>query len=139
MTSKNNELGGMELPETQPLESPWLKPSEEVQKEVEFRSEYQNEPMTKEEVEDEVLEAVEEAKEDQEEECVTAISPELYAMVTEPVKSAQQIANEQRALVKSLRKNDDKHNRTCGKCMKRKPLDKFRRHERSEVCEDCED
>lgn len=140
MTSKQEGLiGGMPpLRSIDPPASPWLKPSEEAQKEVEFKQEIDAEPMTKEEVEDEVLKAVEEAKyEDEDEGCVTAISPELYAAVTQA--KPERTVSENRALVKALRKADDVHNRTCGKCMKRLPINKFLRLKQSEVCQDCED
>lgn len=95
-------------------DSPWLRPME-LGEEVVFKQEHDAEPMTKEQVEDEVLAAVEEAK-----------------------KPDWQVQNERKAILSALRKLDDKQKRTCGKCLKRLPIDMFRRHERSEVCEDCE-
>lgn len=133
--TSNSNLGSMELPESKPLTSPWLTPSAEAQKEVEFKQEIDAEPMTKESVEDEVLAAVKEAKYE-DEGCVTAISPELYAAVA---PKPERTVSENRALLKALRKADDVHNRTCGKCMKRLPINKFLRLKQSEVCEDCED
>lgn len=128
--------------------------------EVEFQNETLGVPYTKEEVEDEVLEAVKEVKEpeDDPESCVTAISPELYAMMAEPevtepevtepevtepeVKPVEETRAEkiwrQKPLVNALRRADDVHNRTCSKCMRRRPIDTFRRLKLSEVCEDCE-
>lgn len=97
--------------------------------------------ITKEEVEDEVLKAVHEAKEAKETEeidepCVTAISPELYAIV-QPTR--QEILKSNKVLVHQLRKLDGAGQRTCGMCMRRRPMDMYRRLERSEVCEDCEE
>ena len=142
MTSKNdpNTEGLVSVPgprkSTDPPASPWLAPSAEVQKEVEFKQEWQNERMTKEQVEDEVLEAVNEAKA----EIVHPIVEPIVEPIVQPVVEDQkEILRRHKVLVNALRKNDDVHNRTCGKCMKRLPLDRFRRHNRSEVCEDCED
>ena len=130
--------------------SEWYDPDRKVEdKEVEFKQEVQGVPYSKEEVEDEVLDALGEGKEecDDDEGCVTAISPQLYAAV-QPVEDSVPVSeekpkkkrtdNEKRALTSNLRKLDDAHNRTCGNCLKRLPIDKFPRLKKSEVCEDCE-
>lgn len=46
--------------------------------------------------------------------------------------------NEHRTQIRQLRSKDDVHNRTCGLCLKRKPIDHFRRKKDSELCEECE-
>lgn len=100
---------------------------------VEFKTDHDAEPLTKEQVEDEVLAAVDEAKD---------AAPEGYDNTPVPMTPQLmewEIKNKKKALLSGLRKMDDKHNRTCGKCMKRLPIDQFRRYERSEVCEACED
>lgn len=138
MTSKKDDLIHVPGPRksTDPPESPWLSPSPEVAKDVEFKQEVLGEPYTKEEVEDEVLEAVEEAKA----EIVQPIVEPVVEPIVQPVvQDPRDKIRQQKVLVAGLRKADDVDNRTCGSCMKRLPIDKFRRHKRSEVCEDCED
>lgn len=55
----------------------------------------------------------------------------------EVIKAAKE-AKSHKKLLMSLRKMDDIHNRTCAKCLRRLPIEKFPRLKRSEVCEDCE-
>jgi len=100
---------------------------------VEFKNEAEV-VLDKEAVEDEVLDAVEEGKEEAKEEEPT---PEPVPAPA-PKKKRERTKNELATLVRAIRKQDDEHNRTCAACLKRLPLEKFPRHKRSEVCEDCE-
>ena len=136
MTSENKGLATGPKPRKStdpPTDSPWLRPMD-MKQEVVFKQEHDAEPWTKERVEDEVLEAAKEAKSD--------AAPEGSHNTPVPIKpqlNEWEIRNKRKSILNGLRKVDDKNNRTCGKCLKRLPIDKFRRHERSEVCEDCED
>lgn len=117
--------------------TPWLKQPEKSDQPVEFTQEAQAVPYSKEEVEDEVLEAVEEAKEEEcdEPECCKGTSPELHEVVQPKVAKKK---TDPRVLLTGLRKQDSVDNRTCARCFKRLPIDKFPRLKKSEVCEDCE-
>ena len=122
--------------------SEWYDPDRKVEeKEVEFKQEVQGVPYEKEEVEDEVLEAVEEAKDEVPEmiqESVVLKDKIPPIEVLKEINEAPPKPKKAQVVVRDLRKNDDAHNRTCACCMKRLPIEKFPRHKRSEVCEDCE-
>lgn len=111
--------------------------------EVEFVNETLGVPYSKEEVEDQVLEAKLEGKEKdlgptKEDLAFRETVREEKAPAPKKQKRVR-TRNELINLTRSLRKADDVDNRTCGKCLKRLPIEKFRRHTRSEQCEDCEE
>ncbi len=101
-----------------------------------------NEPLDKLKVEDEVLEAVKEGKEDAKsyQETKEAQDPQTSEEASK-VESREEKNRRLRGnpvFIADLRRADTLSNRTCGYCLRRKPLEDFLRGKKDNFCIKCE-